>query len=138
MIFLHLLYQIPAIFTACAALYYVLPFKLHARLLPLYMVVVSFFVMMLPVHYCLALGVAGLVTLLHKWFGVRFAQEEAPDVKGLWDKGVSAYGWLLSKIPERLQWPGRQTTYVHDDAEHDDPPHPPETVAKSRIPPLPG
>lgn len=134
MVFLHLLFQIPAIFTACAALYYALPFKLPARMLPLYMVVVSFLVMMLPVHYCLALGVAGLVLVLYNVLGVDLASEDAPDMRAVWDNAVAAYAWAS----ERLPLPGKHVVYDHSEDGHEDPPHPPDGVVTSRIPPLPG
>lgn len=137
----HLLYQLPAIFTAVPMLHRLLPFRLAERAIPLFYVIVSILVMAMPGGLCLALGAAGLVSYLHNRIGVRLSAEGPPDMAEVankialaWDYAVTRTSWIKVPVPSNV-------TTVDDDAEdvkeaYQEPPSPPEARVAQRIPHL--
>lgn len=81
MTFLPLVWQLPAIFTAVPLVHRLLPFKLAARAIPLFYAVISWLVMAMPDRIDLGLAAAGIVTILHRKFGLSLSTEEPADVQ---------------------------------------------------------
>lgn len=136
----HLLYQLPAIFTAVPMLHRLLPFRLAERAIPLFYVIVSVLVMALPGSLCLALGAAGLVSYLHNRIGVRLTAESPPDMAEVANKLALAWDYIVTHLPA-LPVKGQQEPIVHDSPEdgkeaYQEPPSPPEERIRSHIPHL--
>ena len=123
--------------------------KLPERAIPLLYVVVALIVFALPAEVCLAMGAAGLVSMVHVRLGENLAAIPAPDMPEVvnklalaWDRLVQGYGYLLAVVPLG----DKHATSIHDSPEDDDPEHdqqeypepprPPESRPVSRIPPL--
>lgn len=141
---LDLLYQVPAIFTAVPMVHRLLPFRLAERAIPLFYVLMSVLVMALPGSLCLALGAAGLVSFLHNRIGVRLSAEAPPDMAEVANKIALAWDYIVTHLPRFLivpVFPDLRKPMVHDDAEDDkepyqEPPSPPEGKIPQRIPHL--
>lgn len=150
MSFLFLLWVLPAGFTAVPMLHRLLPFKLPDRAIPLFYFLVVLLCMFLPCRVDLALGAAGLLSILHLRFGESLAKTEPPNMSEVanhlalgWDYFVTHLPTFGSKSPKTLT--------VHDDDEDDkpsddvldddnteyqEPPHPPPEPTLRRIPHL--
>lgn len=141
---LPLLWQLPAIFTAVPMAARLLPFKLAARAIPLFYFIVSVVVMALPGRLCLALGAAGLISMLHVRLGENLTATDPPDMKEVANKLALAWDHIVLTLPRFLVIPvnGRNTDLtVHDGSEdgneaYQEPPSPPEAKRASRIPAL--
>ena len=141
----HLLYQLPAIFTAVPMVHRLLPFRLAERAIPLFYVIVSVLVMALPGGLCLALGAAGLVSYLHNRIGVRLSAEAPPDMAEVANKLALTWDYIVTHLPSRFLIPvrpgGNQDSTVDDSSEdvkeaYQEPPSPPEARVAQRIPHL--
>lgn len=143
----NLLYQVPAIFTAVPMVHRLLPFKLPARALPLFYFIVSFMVMLMPGRICLALGAAGLISMLHIRLGENLANASPPDMKEV--ANALALGWdyivtHLQMLPISRVDPatGRlKAPMVHDSSEdgnqdYAEPPPVPEHKIRQHVPHL--
>lgn len=147
---LHLLYQLPAAFTAVPMLARLLPFKLAERAIPLFYFLVCLLVMAMPGSVCLALGAAGLMSMLHVRLGEKLANVPGPDMAEVLNKLALGWDYTVTHLP-LLPAKGKQVVMVdggpvdvnqeHDDTEDDnkeyqEPPHPPEARIAQRIPHL--
>ena len=106
MAYIYLAWQVPALFTAVPMVARLLPFKLPERAIPLLYVVVALIVFALPAEVCLAMGAAGLVSMIHVRLGENLAAIPAPDMPGVanklalaWDRLVQGFGYLLAVVP---------------------------------------
>lgn len=146
MTYMSLLWQIPAIFTAVPMVARLWPVKLAARAVPLLYFAVSVVVMALPGSVCLALGAAGLVSMVHVRLGENVAATDPPDMQEVAGKLAVAWDYIVTHLPEI---PGTRlhARSIHDSPEDDnpedtgpeayqEPPRPPEATVVSRIPPL--
>ena len=140
-----LIYQLPAVFTAVPMVHRLLPFKLAARAIPLFYFIVALVVMALPSSVCVALGAAGLVSMLHIRLGENLANAEPPDMSEVMNKLALAWDHMVISLPRFLIVPvnGKvpETAMIHDDSEDDnpvfaEPPSPPEGKIPQRIPHL--
>jgi hypothetical protein len=66
-VFLHLLYLLPAAFGLTAGARGLLPFEMDDRLLPVFMIVCCLITLYLPLTLCLAVGLSPVVGLLFKY-----------------------------------------------------------------------
>jgi hypothetical protein len=138
----HLLYQVPAIFSAVPMIHRLLPFRLAERAIPLFYVIVSVLVMALPGSLCLALGAAGLVSYLHNLIGVRLSAEAPPDMAEVANKLALAWDYIVTHL--QMLPVNRATsdaTTLDGDPEdvkepYQEPPSPPEERIRSHIPRL--
>jgi hypothetical protein len=137
---LHLLYQVPAIFTAVPMVHRLLPFKLPERAIALFYVLVSVLVMALPGSLCLSLAAAGLVSFLHNRIGVRLSTETPPDMAEVANKLALAWDYIVTHLPV-LPVKIQQPPTVDEDPEdvkepYQEPPSPPEDRIRNHIPRL--
>lgn len=140
-----LLWQLPAIFTAVPMVARLLPVKIPPRAVPLLYVVVSLVVMALPGRVCLALGAAGLVSMIHVRLGENLSATEPPDMTEVANKLALAWDYIVTHLPI-LPVHRRQVSVSHDTPEdaspeddvipYDEPPRPPEARITQRIPHL--
>lgn len=143
---LHLLYQLPAAFTAVPMLARLLPFKLAERAIPLFYFLVCLLVMAMPGSVCLALGAAGLMSMLHVRLGERVSDIPGPDMAEVANKLALGWDYILTHLPRYLIIPVSKAHSLHDAVEDDnseddsqayqEPPHPPEATIAQRIPHL--
>ena len=142
---LHLLYQVPAIFTAVPMVHRLLPFKLPERAIGLFYVLVSVLVMAMPGSLCLALAAAGLVSYLHNSIGVRLSTEAPPDMAEVANKLALTWDYIVTHLPKFPVIPvppgSNQEPIVHDEPEdgkepYQEPPSPPEDRIRKHIPKL--
>jgi hypothetical protein len=138
---LALTWQVPAIFTAVPLVHRLLPFKLAARAMPLFYFLVSVLVMTLPGSVCLALGAAGLVSMLHSRVGVSLSTEPGPDMEAVANWIAVAWDYMVTHLPVLPTNKSKQVTIVDDDpedgnTEYAEPPKPPERPIAQRIPHL--
>lgn len=144
---MNLLYQLPAIFTAAPMVARLLPFRLPKRVVPLFYFIVSLVVMLMPGRVDLALGAAGLISMLHLRLGENLANGEPPDMKEV--ANTLALGWdyivtRLQALPISRVGPGTghlDAPTVHDGTEdgkeaYPEPPSPPEERIRNHIPHL--
>jgi hypothetical protein len=147
--FTALAWQLPAMFTAVPMLHRLLPFKLPERCYPLFYFLVCFVVIFLPGRVDLALGAAGLLSMIHVRLGEHMHQVDPPDMKEVANK--LALGWdyivtYLQRAPwSRISPATRKAPTVHDrpdddnsddgSADYQEPPSPPEQPI-ARIPRL--
>ncbi len=66
-VFLHLLYQLPAAFGLTAGARGLLPWDIDDRLLPVFMILCCLITLYLPLTVCLAIGLSPIVGLLFKY-----------------------------------------------------------------------
>lgn len=148
---LHLLYQLPAAFTAVPMLARMLPFKLAERAIPLFYFLVCLLVMALPGSVCLALGAAGLMSMLHVRLGEKLSAIDGPDMAEVANKLALGWDYMMTHLPRYLMIPvfkghsipdpPKDATPEDDDAEDDnpgyqEPPPEPEARIAQRIPHL--
>lgn len=127
-----------------------LPFKLAERAIPLFYVLVSLLVMAMPGSVCLALGAAGLLSMIHVRLGERIADIPGPDMTETANKIALGWDYIVTHLPV-LPVRGKQLIMIdgelvdvnpeHDETEDDnqdyqEPPHPPEAKIAQRIPHL--
>ena len=149
MTYLSLAWQVPALFTAVPMVARLLPLNCPSRAVRVLYVVVALIVFALPAEMCLAMGAAGLISMIHVRLGENLASIPAPDMPGVvgklalaWDRLAQGYGYLLAVVPLG----DKHATSIHDsqdddDTEHDqqeypEPPRPPESRPVPRIPRL--
>lgn len=147
MSFLFLLWTLPAGFTAVPMVNRLLPFKLPERAIPLFYFLVVLLCMFLPCRVDLALGAAGLLSMIHLRFGESLAKTEPPDMSEVANHLALAWDYMVTHLP-LLPVKGKQVTIVHDDSEdgnpededteddnpdYQEPPHPPEEPIARRI-----
>ncbi len=141
MTYLSLAWQVPAIFTAVPMVHRLLPFRLAARAIPLFYVIVSVLTMLLPTQVCLAMGAAGLVSWVHARMGLGLSDDPGPDMNETigklmtWWESVVTY---LQTLPWSRVRPAPKDASPEDgDTEDDILPfqEPPRPVTR-RIPPL--
>ncbi len=144
MSYIDLAWQVPAIFTAVPMLARMLPVKLPTRAIPLFYFVVSLVVMALPGSTCLALGAAGLVSMIHVRLGENLTATDPPDMRDVANKLALVWDYAVTHLPA-LPVRSGQDASIHelledDNTEHDEEsyPEPPRPPGKpvSRIPPL--
>lgn len=148
MSFLFLLWVLPAGFTAVPMLHRLLPFKLPERAIPLFYFLVVLLCMFLPCRVDLALGAAGLLSMIHLRFGESLAKTEPPNMSEVANHLALGWDYMVTHLP-LLPVKGKQVTIVASDDEDDKPsddvldddnqdyqppPHPPD--AGLRIPRL--
>lgn len=146
---LHLLYQVPAIFTAVPMLARLLPVKLPERAIPLFYFLVSMLVMALPGSMCLALGAAGLVSMIHVRLGEKVSTIPEPDTTGLVNNAALVWDYIVTHLPSPSMF--RRNTILYElaedatpgdddpedeNTEYQEPPRPPEPPIARRIPHL--
>ena len=78
MTYLSLAWQVPALFTAVPMVARLLPVKLPERAIPLLYVVVALIVFALPAEVCLAMGAAGVVSMVHVRLGENLTAIDPP------------------------------------------------------------
>lgn len=147
---LALAWQVPAAFTAVPMVARMLPFKLPERAIPLMYFLVTWLCMVLPGSACLALGVAGLMSMLHVRLGEKVANVPPPDMAEVANKLALGWDYIVTHLPQ-LPVKGNRVSIVHDGPEdatsEDDGPEdenpgfqepPPDSRPSvvSRIPPL--
>lgn len=150
MSFLFLLWVLPAGFTAVPMLHRLLPFKLPERAIPLFYFLVVLLCMFLPCRVDLALGAAGLLSMIHLRFGESLAKAEPPDMSEVANHLALAWDYMVTHLP-LLPVKGTKSIIVHDDDEDDkpgddvldddnqdyqEPPKPPDEPIARRIPHL--
>jgi hypothetical protein len=149
MAYTDLLWQIPAVFTAVPMAARMLPCRLAARAVPLFYFIVAVVVMALPGGICLALGAAGLVSMIHVRLGENISATDPPDMKEVAGKLALGWDYIVTHL-QMLPWsrvdPGFRSRSIHDSPDDDnpddnnreyhDPPRPPGPPPVSRIPPL--
>jgi len=150
MSFLFLLWVLPAGFTAVPMLHRLLPFKLPERAIPLFYFLVVLLCMFLPCRVDLALGAAGLLSMIHLRFGESLAKTEPPDMSEVANHLALAWDYMMTHLP-RLTVKVQQPLTVHDgpeddnpeddnpeddNSEYQEPPHPPPDASTLRIPHL--
>lgn len=121
-----------------------LPVKLAQRAIPLFYFIVSLAVMALPGRVDLALGAAGLISMIHVRLGENLAHGDPPDMQEVFGKLYLGWDYIvkyLQTLPVSRVRPVSKEPTVHDDAEDDnpgyqEPPSPPEAKKVSRIPQL--
>lgn len=145
--FVDLAWILPAAFTAVPLVHRLLPFKLPERAYPLFYFLVTLVCFFLPCRVDLALGAAGLLSIIHLRFGEHLAKTEPPDMQAVANSLALAWDHIVTHLPG---WSARthQVTIVHDDSEDDnpddggadddnpdyqEPPKPPEQRATPRI-----
>lgn len=134
MIFLALAWQLPALFTAVPVVNGLLPVKVTERVVPLLYFLVALVVMVLPTIVCLALGAAGVVTLLHRFSGYSALSVPDPEVKRMWQALGEGYALLATRFPA-IPWPTKHVTINHGDDQDEHPgiPEPPPPPAAKNL-----
>lgn len=143
--FIALAWQLPAGFTAVPLVHRLLPFRLPVRAIPLFYFLVLLVVLFLPVRIDLALGAAGLLTILHGRLGLELAGAEPPDMAKVRERAGEAvsylalgYALLAERFPA-LHLPVRAVRPAHasvedggakdDDVGYQEPPSPPSPAS---------
>jgi hypothetical protein len=80
---LHLIYQVPAVFTGSVLVSRCLPFKLNARYGTLLTFLVALVVLLMPVLPDMALALIWPVDILHRFHGVSLAGQDPVKVPGV-------------------------------------------------------
>ena len=148
--FMSLLWIAPAIFTAVPMVGRMLPFKLPERAIPLFYFLVVLLCMFLPCRVDLALGAAGLLSILHLRFGESLAKAEPPNMSEVANHLALVWDYMITRLPRKSGW-GSRSLIVHDEdedveseddaldddnTEYQEPPHPPDEPTLRRIPHL--
>ena len=149
MTFTSLAWQLPAMFTAVPMLHRLLPFKLPERAYPLFYFLVCLVVMFLPGRIDLALGAAGLLSMIHIRLGEHLSHVEPPDMQEVANKAALAWDYiavhLLSSRWPSLRRPGGKAPVSHDspddatpedDTGYQEPPKVPDEPIARTIPHL--
>ena len=140
MSYTDLAWQLPAVFTAVPMVHRLLPFRLPARALPLFYFIVALVVMALPGSVCIALGAAGLVSMIHIRLGENLANDAPPDMEEVMNKLALAWDYIVTHLPGKPVVP-KPGAILHDSSEDDnteyaEPPSPPEGRVVPHIPHL--
>lgn len=142
MAYTDLLWQLPAIFAAVPMAHRLLPFAVPARARPLMYFVVSLVVMLMPGRVDLALGAAGLISMLHIRLGENPAHVAPPDMKEVANKLALGWDYLVKKTTSAIRLPVTSKEIIVDDGSGDvneayqEPPPPPEHQIRQHIPHL--
>lgn len=116
--FVTLLWICPAIFTAVPMVARLLPFKLPQRAIPLLYFLVAMLCMVLPCRVDLALGAAGLISMIHLRFGESLANVEPPDMQAVANTLALGWDYIVMHLP-LLPVKGQRIVMV-DASEEDD------------------
>lgn len=117
---LALTWQLPAAFTAVPLVHRLLPFKLSSRALPLFYFLVTWLCMALPDSACLALGAAGLLSMIQIRLGENLANSPGPDMAEVANRIALAWDYIVTHLPQ-LPVKGKQVHSIHDAVEDDNP-----------------
>ena len=132
-VFLHLLFQVPAIFTLGIALRGVLPFEFDKNLVPAFLVLCGLAVLYLPLTLTLALACVWPVALFYKLSGISLSDIPPIDVPDLsWVRLPRLMTHVVYK-EDGKDYTLPEPTDVTKEADQDQQP-----PRRSFIPPLPG